>query len=843
MAREVEDTRTGLSRPALKRAFIDNLLYVQGKSVERATKNDLYMALAYTVRDRILERLFRSAYQGKKDLADGKDPKFVAYLSAEFLTGPFLGNNLINLGIVEEVRAALAEMNIDLDELVEFEVEPGLGNGGLGRLAACYLDSLATREIPAIGYGIRYEFGIFHQDIREGRQTETTDKWLHLGNPWEIRMPALSFTVNFGGRTESFVDKTGKFRTRWLPERAVQGIAYDIPILGHRVASCNVLRLWSAEAVESFDFQAFNVGDYYGAVEAKVASENLTKILYPNDESLRGKQLRLEQQFFFVSCSLQDLIRMALHEEVDLRSLPQRFAIQLNDTHPSIAVAELMRLLLDEHLMEWNEAWEVTTATLAYTNHTIMPEALEKWSLPLFESLLPRHLEIIFEINRRFLGEVRLRYFQDEDRVRRMSIVEETGEQYVRMSHLACIGSHAINGVSRLHTQLLKNVVMQDFNDLWPEKFLNITNGVTPRRWILLSNPGLSRLISHTIEGTWATDLYILRGLEKFADNGVFQEQWAMVKRQNKERLAIAIRERTGYTVDPDSLFDVQVKRIHEYKRQHLNVLHIVALYTFIKRNPTASIAPRTFIFGGKAAPGYFMAKLIIKLINSVADVVNNDADMEGKMKVVFFPDFSVKNGQIIYPAADLSEQISTAGKEASGTGNMKFAMNGALTLGTPDGANIEIQEEVGPENFFEFGLSVEEIRDLRERGYRPRDFYESNQTLREAIDLVASGFFSDGNRDLFKPLIDTLLDGDRFMLLADFQAYADCQSKVAEAYLDRTGWTRKSILNVARMGRFSSDRAIREYSRKIWKAEPAPVRVSSEPYPEAVESGLRRKR
>jgi starch phosphorylase len=843
MAREVEDTRTGLSKPVLRRAFTDNLFYVQGRSVRTATKNDLYMALAYTVRDRVLERFLRSSYQRRKDLATEKIAKFVAYLSAEFLTGPFLDNNLVNLGIEEEVRAALDELGIDLDELVEFEVEPGLGNGGLGRLAACYLDSLATREIPAIGYGIRYEFGIFHQDIRDGRQTETTDKWLHLGNPWEIRMPSLGFTVSFGGRTESYVDKAGKFRVRWLPERAVRGIAYDTPVLGYRVAACNVLRLWSAEAVESFDFQAFNVGDYYGAVEAKVASENLTKVLYPNDESLRGKQLRLEQQFFFVSCSLQDLIKLALQDTDDLRTLPQRFAIQLNDTHPSIAVAELMRLLMDEHLLDWNEAWKVTTETLGYTNHTIMPEALEKWSLSLFGSLLPRHLEIIFEINRRFLGEVRLRYFQDEDRVRRMSIIEESGEQYVRMAHLACTGSHAINGVSQLHTQLLKDVVMRDFNDLWPEKFLNITNGVTPRRWILLSNPGLSRLISHTIEGAWARDLYILRGLEKFADNGVFQEQWAQVKRQNKERLAAVIRERTGVAVDPDSLFDIQVKRIHEYKRQHLNVLNIVALYTYIKRNPSAPVVPRTFIFGGKAAPGYFMAKLIIKLINSVADIVNNDADMKDKLKVVFFPDFSVKNGQLIYPAADISEQISTAGTEASGTGNMKFAMNGALTIGTLDGANIEIREEVGPENFFEFGLSVEEVQDMRMKGYRPRDFYESNQTLREAIDLVASGFFSDGSRELFEPLIEALLVRDSYAVLADFQAYSDCQARAAEAYRDETGWIRKSILNVARMGRFSSDRAIREYSRKIWGAQPAPVLISGEPYSEQVRSESRRKR
>ena len=835
----IERIRTGLSVDALKRAFADNLFYVQGRSGLIATPNDLYMALAYTVRDRMLNRYVQTIHQYIRNVTEDKGLKTVAYLSAEFLLGPHLGNNLVNLGIVDEVRNALAELDFDLDAILEAEGEPGLGNGGLGRLAACYLDSLSTLEVPAMGYGVRYEFGIFDQVIHDGWQMEVTDKWLYLGNPWEIRRPEIAYIIHFGGRTEAYSDDTGTFRVRWVPVQAVRGIAYDTPILGYCVPTCNTLRLWTAEAVESFDFQAFNVGDYYGAVEEKVASETITKVLYPNDEPEIGRKLRLAQQYFFVSCSLQDMIRITLLGGHTVEQLPARFAVQLNDTHPSIAVAELMRLLIDEHVVDWDRAWDITTQTMAYTNHTLLPEALEKWPVSLFETMLPRHLEIIYEINRRFLDEVRLRYPADEDRVRRMSIIDETGARHVRMAHLACVGSHSVNGVAELHSELVRSLVMHDFYELWPEKFTNVTNGVTPRRWMVLSNPDMTGLISGKIGEGWITNLYQLKGLEKFIDDKSFLEDWRVIKRKCKERLALATKVRTGISVNPESLFDVQVKRIHEYKRQHLNVLHIITLYQRIKRNPSADILPRTFIFGGKAAPGYFMAKLIIKLINSVAEVVNNDPDVKDRLKVVFFPDFNVKNGQLIYPAADLSEQISTAGKEASGTGNMKFAMNGALTIGTLDGANVEIREEVGPENFFLFGLTTEEVQQLKSRGYRPRDFYESDHDLRETIDLISSGLFSRGDRNLFLPIVSSLLDHDDFMLLADYRAYVDCQDRVSEAYRNSAAWTRMSVLNVARIGKFSSDRSIQEYCEKIWNAHPVPVDLSGEPLDDLLEAEL----
>ena len=835
----VERIRTGLSIGAIKRAFADNLFYVQGKSGFIATSNDLYMALAYTVRDRMLNRFIQTIHQYIRNVTAKKGLKPVAYLSAEFLLGPHLGNNLVNLGIVNEVRNALAELDFDLDEILNVEGEPGLGNGGLGRLAACYLDSLSTLQIPAIGYGIRYEFGIFDQVIHDGWQGEVTDKWLSLGNPWEIRRPEIAYLVHLGGHTETYTDNFGGLRIRWVPRQAVRGIAYDTPILGYRVPACNTLRLWTSEAVESFDFQAFNVGDYYGAVEEKVASETITKVLYPNDEPEIGRKLRLAQQYFFVSCSLQDMIRISHLGGHTVEQLPERFTVQLNDTHPSIAVAELMRLLIDEHVLDWDKAWDITTRTMAYTNHTLLPEALEKWPVSLFETMLPRHLEIIYEINRRFLDEVRLRYPGDEDRVQRTSIIDETGGRFVRMAHLACVGSHAVNGVAELHSELVRSLVMHDFFELWPEKFTNVTNGVTPRRWMVLSNPDMTGLISSKIGDDWITDLHRLRELEKFIDDKRFFEDWRSIKRKCKDRLALAIKDRTGVSVDPGSLFDVQVKRIHEYKRQHLNVFHIITLYQRIKRNPSMDILPRTFIFGGKAAPGYFMAKLIIKLINSVAEVVNNDPDVKDRLKVVFFPDFNVKNGQIIYPAADLSEQISTAGKEASGTGNMKFAMNGAITIGTLDGANVEIREEVGPENFFLFGLTTEEVQQLKSRGYRPRDFYESDHDLRETIDLLSSGLFSRGERNLFLPIVSSLLDHDDFMLLADYRAYVDCQDRVSEAYRNSAAWTRMSVLNVARIGKFSSDRSIREYCEKIWNAHPVPVDLSGEPLDDLLEAEL----
>ncbi len=625
-------------------------------------------------------------------------------------------------------------------------------------------------------------------------------------------------------------DEQGCQRVQWIPERVVRGTPYDTPIPGYQVNNISTLRLWKAEACESFDFQAFNRGDYYGAVHEKVDSENLTKVLYPNDEQVQGKRLRLEQQYFFVSCSLQDMIRIHLLRGAELSEFHHKFAAQLNDTHPSIAIPELMRLLIDEHGMGWDQAWDITRNTFGYTNHTLLPEALEKWPVSLLGRLLPRHLEIIYEINRRFLEEARLQNPEDDGALPRLSLIDDSGEKQVRMAHLACVGSRAVNGVAELHTRLLKESVMRDFHDLTPEKFSNKTNGVTPRRWMLLSNPGLANLISRSIGEDWIRHLDDLRQLEAFVEKPDFREHWWHIKIENKKVLANYIRRRNGFEVNPESLFDVQVKRLHEYKRQHLNVLHLIHLYNQIKRDPGVEITSRTFIFGGKAAPGYTMAKLIIKLINSVADVVNNDPDVAGRLRVFFIPNFCVRNSQHIYPAADLSEQISTAGMEASGTGNMKFAMNGALTIGTLDGANIELREEVGAENFFLFGLTAEQVHELKRQGYNPRSLHDENEGLREVIDMISSGTFSNGDRELFKPLVDSLLGRDEYMVLADYQAYIDCQEEVGRAYRNQDHWTRMSILNVARMGKFSSDRAVREYSRDIWKVGSVPVELEDNP-------------
>jgi starch phosphorylase len=819
-----ENVRTGLSTESIKRAILENLNFIQGRIPVLATQNDWYMALAYTVRDRMLERLAHSI------LALRKSPRAVCYLSAEFLLGPHLANAMVNLGIYEQVREAVSQLNLSLEAIIEQEGEPGLGNGGLGRLAACFLDSLASLEIPAIGYGIRYEFGIFDQEIRDGWQCEATDKWLALGNPWEIARPEIAYYVNLGGHTERYYDEHGKFRVRWVPQRVVKGMAYDTPIPGYHVDTVNILRLWKSEACESFDFQAFNIGDYYGAVEEKVASETISKVLYPNDEPTIGKQLRLAQQYFFVSCSLQDMIRIHRLTGDSPDTINEKFAAQLNDTHPSIAVAELMRLLVDEYQVDWDRAWETTQKTFAYTNHTLLPEALEKWPFPLFQQMLPRHMEIILEINRRFLDDVRLAYPGDDERFKRLSLIEETGERHVRMANLATVGSHSVNGVAALHTDLLQKTVLKDFCDLYPEKFHNVTNGVTPRRWMLLSNPKLSQLITEAIGEGWICNAHdYMRKLEGFAGDGEFMKAWSKAKFDNKRELAGLIKERTGIIINPESMFDIQVKRIHEYKRQHLNALHVISQYMALKKNPKLGVPSRTAIFGGKAAPGYFMAKLIIKLINSIAEMVNNDPDVANRLKVVFFPDFNVKNGQRIYPAADLSEQISTAGKEASGTGNMKFSMNGALTIGTLDGANVEIREEVLPENFFLFGLTAQEVLELKTHGYNPKEYYENNSTLKESIDLISSGFFSRGDQNLFKPLVDSLLNYDEYLVLADYQSYIDCQGKVNEAYLNHNRWASMSILNVARMGKFSSDRSIKEYAQKIWKVNPVKVMKDAE--------------
>ena len=818
---QVEDDRTGLSVETLRRALADNLFYLQGKFPRIATNNDYYMALAYTVRDRLLQRWIATVETYIK-----KDVKVVCYLSAEFLVGPHLGNNLINLGIYDQVRQAVEESGLDLKELIEEEEEPGLGNGGLGRLASCYMDSLAALEIPAIGYGIRYEFGIFDQEIRDGWQVEITDKWLRYGNPWEVPRPENTVEVKFGGHTEGYTDNQGNYQVRWVPEYVLKGIPYDTPILGYKVNTANTMRLWRAEAVESFNFEKFNIGDYYGAVDNKVVSENLTKVLYPNDEPIQGKELRLQQQYFFVSCSLQDMIKMLLATGESLDRFHEKFAVQLNDTHPSISVAELMRLLVDEHHMDWDKAWDITQKTFGYTNHTLLPEALEKWPLGLFGRFLPRHLEIIYEINQRFLDQVRIKYPGDDGKLSRLSVIDESGEKYVRMANLACVGSHAINGVAALHSELVKETILCDFYQLWPEKFSNKTNGVTPRRWMVLSNPRLTQLITDKIGDNWIKHLDDLKKLEAFVDDPTFRKQWRDIKQAVKQDLADYTRQKVGITVNPESLFDIQVKRIHEYKRQHLDVLHIITLYNRLKQNPNLDITPRTFFFGGKAAPGYFMAKLIIKLINSVGEVVNNDPDVRDRLKVVFLPDYNVTFGQRVYPAADLSEQISTAGKEASGTGNMKFSLNGALTIGTLDGANVEIREEVGEENFFLFGLKTEEVYDLKAKGYNPWDYYNSNGELKAVIDLISSGFFSHGDPNLFKPLVDNLLYDDPYLLLADYQSYIECQEKVSQAYKDQENWTRMSILNVARMGKFSSDRAIREYCEDIWNVEPVSIEL-----------------
>jgi starch phosphorylase len=819
-----EDDRTAMTKDALKHAFVDNLFYIQGKFPALATGNDYYMALAYAVRDRLLQRWISTACT-----YTSQGSRTVAYLSAEFLMGPHLGNNLINLGIYETARQAMAELGLDLDVLLSQELEPGLGNGGLGRLAACFIDSLASLQIPCVGYGIRYEYGIFQQEISDGWQVEKTDKWLRFGNPWEIVRPEWAVEVKLGGHTEPYTDEQGRHRVRWVPARVVVGVPYDTPILGYHVNTANTLRLWRAEAAESFDFSTFNRGDYWGAVNQKVTSENITKVLYPNDDQLRGKELRLEQQYFFVCASLQDMLRIIRVQKIAPERFHEKFAIQLNDTHPSIAVAELMRLLIDELALDWESAWVITRRTFAYTNHTLLPEALERWPLGLFGRLLPRHLEIIYEINARFLDEVRIAFFGDEARLERMSLIDESGERYVRMAHLATVGSHAVNGVAGLHSELLKRDVLRDFYELWPEKFSNKTNGVTPRRWIVLANARLADFITEAIGDVWVRNLHELRRLEPLLEDGDFRAQWRAIKRSNKAALATIIRDSTGVQVNPDAMFDVQVKRIHEYKRQHLNILHVVALYHRLKTEPNLEIQPRVFIFGGKAAPGYHLAKLMVRLITAVGDIINRDPGVRDLIKVVFLPNFNVTNGQRIYPAADLSEQISMAGKEASGTGNMKFQMNGALTIGTMDGANIEIREEVGADNFFLFGMSAEQVQARRAAGYRPLELYQSEPELREVIDLIRDGFFSRGSSAMFRDLIENLLFHDPYMVLADYQSYAACQQRVDEAYRDPEGWTRMSILNTARSGKFSSDRTIREYCTDIWQARAVPVELDVE--------------
>jgi starch phosphorylase len=815
--------RTGLTADDLFEGITEHLFFSLGRSAVDPSPHDLYMALSFAVRDRLMNR-----HLAAKDLMRQQRPKAVAYLSAEFLIGPQLANNLLMLGLQAEASEALARFGIsDPEQVFAVEEEPGLGNGGLGRLAACYSESLASLEIPATGYGIRYEFGIFDQLIKGGWQVEITDKWLKGGWPWELVHPTKAQSVGFGGRTEAWHDEQGRYRVRWMPAEVVQGIPHDVPVPGYRVNSCGRLRLWRAEASEAFDFHAFNSGDFHGAVEAKVGSETLSKVLYPNDGTDGGRRLRLMQQHFFVSCSLQDMLANLQRRGIAIEDFPRHWAVQLNDTHPAIAVAELMRLLLDDHGLDWDQAWTIVSGSLAYTNHTLLPEALECWGLDLFGALLPRHLELIYEINARFLQQVRLRHPGNDQILRRVSIIDEGGAKAVRMAHLAVVGSHHVNGVAALHSDLVKRDLFPEFAAIWPEKFTNVTNGVTPRRWLALANPPLHDLLSQTVGADWPAQIDALQRLESFQHDEAFLERWAACKLAGKRRLAAVIDQRNGLLVDPTSLFDVQVKRIHEYKRQHLNALGVIARYLRIKNGETQGLAPRTVIFGGKAAPGYAMAKLIIRFINGIAETVNSDPDMKGLLKVAFLADFNVQLGEKIYPAADLSEQISTAGLEASGTGNMKFALNGALTIGTLDGANVEIREQVGEENFVLFGHTTDQIQELHRNGYRPWEWVAASPLLEEIFALIESGHFSAGDGDLFRPLVQNLVGRDPFAVIADFNAYLEAQQRVDAAWQHRRDWQRMSLLNTARSGFFSSDRAVREYARTIWQVQPVPVELS----------------
>jgi starch phosphorylase len=799
----------------LRGSFVQHLRRTLAKDRYTATTRDRYYAFALAVRDRLIERWLATQQMHHNRLV-----KRIYYLSLEFLIGRSLVHNVMNLRLEEACRQAVVDVGLDWDDLIEQEVDAGLGNGGLGRLAACFMDSLATLNLPSVGYGLRYDFGIFNQRIVNGYQVEVPDDWLKLGYPWEIAHPEFSFQVQFEGRVESRPGPKGS-EWHWVDTKSVVGMPYDLPMVGYSGHSVNTLRLWSAKAAEEFDLDDFNRGSYVDAVANKVLAENLTKVLYPNDMVFEGKELRLKQQYFFVSCSIQDILRRFKRDNNDFEVFPSKAFIQLNDTHPSLVIPELMRLLIDREGLSWDQAWRITTASIGYTNHTILPEALEKWPVKMFGKLLPRHLQIIYEINARFMRDVATRWPLDGDRLSRMSIIDEAGEKYVRMANLAIVGSSSVNGVAKLHTELLKKKVLRDFAELWPEKFNNKTNGITPRRFLNEANPALAQLITESIGDQWITDLNQLRKLERLVDDPAFRKRFRAAKRHNKELLSQLIARETGITVSPDSIFDVQVKRLHEYKRQLLLVLYIIVLYDRLKKDPALEIVPRTFIFGAKAAPGYFMAKLIIKLIHQVAEVVNGDPQLHNKMKVVFLPNYRVSLAQKIIPAADLSEQISLAGTEASGTGNMKMMLNGAVTIGTLDGANVEILEEVGEENIFIFGLKTEEV-EQRRGSYNPWDVYNSDEEIRRAFTLIEKDFFSLLEPGIFKPLVQSLLDGgDHYMLLADLRDYIQTQERVDAAYRDVEVWDRMAILNVARAGKFSSDRAIKEYASEIWHLEP----------------------
>jgi glycogen phosphorylase len=798
---------------SIESSFVNHVRYVQAKDQYTATPRDYYEALAQTVKIRLIDQ-----WIGTQDRYYREDRKRVYYLSLEFLLGRALGNSLINLGLRNNYAHALETLGLTLGDLEELEWDAGLGNGGLGRLAACYLDSMATLGIAGYGYGIRYEYGIFTQRIEHGYQVEKPDSWLRYGNVWEVARPENLFPVRFYGRINQYFDAKGKFRSEWVDAEEVMAMAYDTPIPGYNNGVVNTLRLWTAKSSRGFDLTYFNHGDYIRAVADKNVSENISRVLYPADSSRQGRELRLKQEYFMVAASLADIVRRYKKEHKGFAQFPDKVAIQLNDTHPALAIPELMRILMDQEGLGWDEAWDIGVRTFAYTNHTVMPEALERWSVGLLGAALPRHLEIIYEINRRFLDEVAVRYPGDNDRRRRVSLVEEGDDRQINMAHLAIVGSHSINGVSALHSRILRDSVFREFAEMFPDRFNNKTNGITPRRWLMQANPGLSDLLTQNIGGHWVTHLDELQQLLPYADQPEFRKQWAAVKHENKRRLAALIRKETGEEVNLNSIFDCQVKRLHEYKRQLLNVLHVITLYNRIKAGQGDQMVPRTVLFAGKAAPGYFMAKLVIKLIHAVARVVNHDPAVGDRLKVIFMPNYGVSLAEKIIPAADLSEQISTAGTEASGTGNMKFALNGALTIGTWDGANIEMYEEIGKDNIFLWGRKANEVEELRAKGYNPQEIYQRNEPLRRCLDMIRDGHFSPEHLDLFHPIIDSLLSGgDHYQLLADYDAYIAAQDQVAKAYADQERWVRMSIANVAHMGKFSSDRAIAEYARDIW--------------------------
>jgi starch phosphorylase len=798
---------------ALLDSIQKHIVTLLGNDYRPPRKDTYYNGLAYYVRD----ELIRQWLDAQRSYYDAHS-KRVYYLSLEFLPGRFLMNYIHNMRMKDECEKALEGLDFTLEDLEEEEYDAGLGNGGLGRLASCFMDSLATLKIPSYGYGIRYDYGIFYQKIVNGWQVEQCDNWIRFGNPWEFMRRGYLYTVNFYGRTESFTDNSGKLKFRWVDSQSVMAMACDIFIPGYANGNVINMRLWAALSSQDFDLEDFNRGDYIGAMEAKVLSENISKVLYPSDEVAQGRELRLKQQYFFVAATFQDIIRRFGKDHSDFHDLPNMVAVQLNDTHPAISIPELMRILLDDKDLGWEEAWDICVRTFAYTNHTVLPEALETWPVDIIGRILPRHLEIIYEINHRFLQEVQVKFPHRPEILSRLSIIQEEPDKRVRMAHLAIVGSHSVNGVAALHSRILKEDIFPEFDEIFPGKFINVTNGITQRRWLLQSNPPLAELISSSIGPKWITHLYELKKLEPLADDPAFRKAWRDVKRKNKERLSAYIKEKTGVDVDPASMFDIQVKRIHEYKRQLMNVLHLVTLYNRIKENPKGNHVPRTVIFAGKAAPAYHTAKLIIKLINSVAAVVNHDPEVNRVLRAVFLPNYCVSQAEKVMPAADLSEQISTAGMEASGTGNMKFSLNGALTIGTLDGANVEIMEEVGRENIFIFGLTIEEVKGLKARGYHPGEYYMKDAELRRVIDMIRAGFFSPEIPHLFEPVISALLDGgDRYLLLADYRSYVNTQEEAGKFYMDADAWSRKSILNTARMGKFSSDRAIAEYARNIW--------------------------